>query len=693
MLDQEECERARAAAADPVRRDRFTVVHGAVRLLAARRLGLPPAELVWRRGPHGKPEPVGPEGRSGRLHLNYSASGALAVLALSVGRRVGADVEQLPDERVAARVAARFFPEQDARSVASAPSALGRSARFARLWCRREACVKVYGGRLAEGLRLPVGDDGPLRLPAGGLSCSVRDVALPAPCRGPARSGRRSRSRAWRPSGSAGRSGAVLPEATSDHKSSTRAAGTHVCGRVRETRWMTVIASVSRMQNVGFSSGSSGSGPATWGQLAIWDAIRKLGDDAYRYNVSSGFPVRPGVPVPRVLDALGRLVELHESLRTRLEPDDSGGLRQILDGSGSIPVHLLEADADQAEPRGRALLEELVSKPFDCATEWPMRMAVVHTEGLMTFVGFCLSHTAVDGWGLSRVVTDLFALATGDSPEQLRERHPALQPRAEAAFQASDRGRRRDANARQFWARKLRQGPRRIFTTRREEPADIFPNAVLNSPALARAVELVAAGHRVSTSSVLLAAASVNMARLTGTPDAMFQVVVSNRFRPELAHAVTTVAQEGLIHLPDATGEFAELARRAQGVTLSSYRNAYYDKRLLDRDIAELEAEGAAADRSCIFNDIRDLVPHYPLENDPSKLPLKQARPLTTLTWPVECEPRPGTTFAMDAQHAPGSLELSMTADTSYLPRPDMESLLHGIEELVVTEALALGHD
>ncbi|QMU69455.1 condensation domain-containing protein [Streptacidiphilus sp. P02-A3a] len=458
---------------------------------------------------------------------------------------------------------------------------------------------------------------------------------------------------------------------------------------------MTVSASVSRVERVGFSSGGSGTGPATWGQQAIWDAVSKLGVDSYRYNVCIGFPVVPGIPVPRVLAAVAQLTGLYQSLRTRLEPDGSGGLRQILDAAGTTPVYLREAGADEAEQRGRELLAELETSPFDCATEWPMRIAVVETGGLMTFVGFCLSHTAVDGWGLSRVVTDLFALANGDSPEQVRERHPGLQPLEEAAFQTSDRGRRRDANARQYWAKKLLAGPGRVFPTRQPGPAAaVFPNAVLNSPSLARAVEQVAAGHRASGSSVLLAAASVMVHRLTGTTDPVFQVVVNNRFRSDLTHAVTTVAQEGLIHLPDADREFAEVVGRAQAVTLSAYRNAYYDKRLLDADIDRMPTErGPVADRGCIFNDIRDLVPHYPLADDPSKLPLARSRALTTLTWPVECEPRPGTTFAMDAQHAPGSLELSMTADTAYLPRADMEALMFGIEDLVVGEALALGCD
>lgn len=179
LLDRSE--RDRAAQADQAGHgDRFRTVHGAVRLLAAERLGLGPAALTWSYGRHGKPG-IAAVGAAG-LQLSYSASDSLAVLALAQGRRVGADVEQLRDERVAARVAVRYFSSEDARYVTSAASAADRSDRFTRLWCRREACVKVYGGRLAQGLDLRLAGVGPLLLPDVGRlddgPCRVQDVPV-----------------------------------------------------------------------------------------------------------------------------------------------------------------------------------------------------------------------------------------------------------------------------------------------------------------------------------------------------------------------------------------------------------------------------------------------------------------------------------------------------------------------------------
>ncbi|WP_147409353.1 4'-phosphopantetheinyl transferase superfamily protein [Kitasatospora xanthocidica] len=181
LLDPDE--RARAARMDPGAGERFTVVRGAVRRLVAARLGVPPAALVWRYGPHGKPEPAA----AGGLRVSWSASGAFAALALAEGRAVGVDVERLHAPRTAERMAARWFPSEEARFVAEPVEPAERAARFTTLWCRREACVKAYGGRLARSFGVPVGGPSPVLVAdPGGLGTGpsrLRDVPVAEPFR------------------------------------------------------------------------------------------------------------------------------------------------------------------------------------------------------------------------------------------------------------------------------------------------------------------------------------------------------------------------------------------------------------------------------------------------------------------------------------------------------------------------------
>jgi 4'-phosphopantetheinyl transferase len=179
LLDDGERERARALTY-PGSRRRFIAAHGAFRVILGRRLGVPPESLRWHLGPHGKPELAGPGPR-----VSFSHSGDLAALAAAPGRRVGVDIQQLLSRLDVTRMAARFYPQQEAEYVASAAGPARQVARFTRLWARKEACVKVAGGRLLPGLEQVIPCSGVVGGSAGGQGdplggpCLVRDVRAP----------------------------------------------------------------------------------------------------------------------------------------------------------------------------------------------------------------------------------------------------------------------------------------------------------------------------------------------------------------------------------------------------------------------------------------------------------------------------------------------------------------------------------
>ncbi|MFC7484539.1 4'-phosphopantetheinyl transferase family protein [Luedemannella flava] len=175
LLDTDERRRV-LSMLDARNRRRFTAAHGSIRVILARYLGVPAGLIRWRRGEHGKPELAG--GGHG-LKVNLSHSGDLAALAVSHGRAVGVDVQRLAPVDATA-LAARYFPEAEARFVASGATPAARLLRFTRLWTRKEACVKASGARLAEGLGLPV--DGRGRGAGRGM-IAVRgtDGTLPGP--------------------------------------------------------------------------------------------------------------------------------------------------------------------------------------------------------------------------------------------------------------------------------------------------------------------------------------------------------------------------------------------------------------------------------------------------------------------------------------------------------------------------------
>jgi 4'-phosphopantetheinyl transferase len=150
----DDSERARAAAfAGPRDRQRFTVAHGALRILAGRELNIRPAALCWTPGRYGKPE-LGPPWSG--LHTSLSHSGDMIAAAISTDRPVGVDVQHLVPGLEVVGLSARFFAPDEAGYVAAGRDASARADRFAHLWARKEAVVKAVGGRLWSNLKIAV---------------------------------------------------------------------------------------------------------------------------------------------------------------------------------------------------------------------------------------------------------------------------------------------------------------------------------------------------------------------------------------------------------------------------------------------------------------------------------------------------------------------------------------------------------
>ncbi|MFF4249663.1 4'-phosphopantetheinyl transferase family protein [Streptomyces sp. NPDC001663] len=159
-------------------RRRFIIAHGALRMILAGYLDVPPEELRLQRGRHGKPRLA--DGSD--LRFNLSHSGELGLVAVTRHAEVGVDVDRLRPGLPVEPFAERFFPAPDARFVAAAAGPTERAERFLRLWTRKEAVVKAAGARLTQGLGLTVlTDAGVVRDPSGQIrgAWSVRDMPVP----------------------------------------------------------------------------------------------------------------------------------------------------------------------------------------------------------------------------------------------------------------------------------------------------------------------------------------------------------------------------------------------------------------------------------------------------------------------------------------------------------------------------------
>jgi 4'-phosphopantetheinyl transferase len=149
MLSTDESERA-ARFHFPVHRDRFIAAHGCLRDILTRYLPLDSRPLIFSVNDYGKPSLS--EALSGRgLEFNLSHSGDFAMVAVTLHRQVGVDVEYMREEPSREEIAARYFSEREVSDFLSVPPE-GRNVTFFNCWTRKEAYIKAHG----LGLSLPL---------------------------------------------------------------------------------------------------------------------------------------------------------------------------------------------------------------------------------------------------------------------------------------------------------------------------------------------------------------------------------------------------------------------------------------------------------------------------------------------------------------------------------------------------------
>lgn len=131
---------------------RWLVSRAALRQILAAELGISPASVSLKLGPHGRPG-LDPDAHRSDLDFNLSHSGELALVATAGGLRVGVDVERLRQRRDPLRVADRYFSTAEVEALRALPPA-DRPLAFLRYWTAKEALAKGLG----LGLQAPGGE-------------------------------------------------------------------------------------------------------------------------------------------------------------------------------------------------------------------------------------------------------------------------------------------------------------------------------------------------------------------------------------------------------------------------------------------------------------------------------------------------------------------------------------------------------
>lgn len=131
-------------------RQRFAASRALLRTVLGAYLAADPRELTFSYSKREKPS-LAPGSAGDNITFNVSHSGEIALFAITRGRDVGVDVEQVRRNSDLESIARRFFSLDEQRQLAVLdPEA--RIEAFFRCWTRKEAFIKATG----DGLSLPL---------------------------------------------------------------------------------------------------------------------------------------------------------------------------------------------------------------------------------------------------------------------------------------------------------------------------------------------------------------------------------------------------------------------------------------------------------------------------------------------------------------------------------------------------------
>ncbi|MFC9329782.1 condensation domain-containing protein [Kitasatospora sp. NPDC057015] len=432
--------------------------------------------------------------------------------------------------------------------------------------------------------------------------------------------------------------------------------------------------------------------PLAWGQLAFWDVLRWLpeGDDSP--NLYRWLAVPAGTRPEQVRAALRVLMERHQALRSHyFEQDGTATQRVLAEGELRVAVH--EATGPDLAAEAQGLGERLRRGATDHAHDLPIRAAVLNRDGAPAAVVLTISHLAVDAWSFRIVLRDLATLLAADAPADHVLPARARQPAERARYERSEAGARREAATLAHWERRLRvvsptmleKSPRSLATGR--------DWASVDSPAMARALRLLAARTGVTPGTSLVALLGLLLAFRTGEPEAALRLIVATRFAPEDRDYVGAFNQNAMLHLTVADQPLERYLRGAVTTVLAAHRRCEADPRRVERLVADIAAErGFTPDSYCFFNDVSfhgDRPPRTEgrpadagAEHDPEAV--TAALPLTRLEQLPRQDPQKGAKLFLSLHRLDETCLITLSLDPAFLGRHRAVDLLGDLERLLV---------
>ncbi|MDD1013909.1 non-ribosomal peptide synthetase [Pseudomonas rubra] len=313
--------------------------------------------------------------------------------------------------------------------------------------------------------------------------------------------------------------------------------------------------------------------PLSFAQQRLW-FLAQFEQASAAYHIPLVLQLQGDLQRPALAQALRRLVERHESLRSHFVEVDGQPCVRLADADAFELVWEQHSDGD--EPSLATLIQNHAQQPFALDQALPLRACVVQLAPQRHLLLLTLHHIAADGWSMGVLFRELSALYQAFACGQA-DPLPALavQYIDYAVWQRrwlSGEAWQRQAD---YWLKALAGAPELISLPcdrPRPQRQDYRGASVELSldPHLCDALKGVCSRHGVTPYMVFMAAWAVLLARLSGQHEVVIGSAVANRRLAELDGLIGMFVNSIALRIDtDGAPDVATLLARVKAVVLA----------------------------------------------------------------------------------------------------------------------------
>ncbi|OAI83685.1 non-ribosomal peptide synthetase, partial [Pseudomonas putida] len=321
--------------------------------------------------------------------------------------------------------------------------------------------------------------------------------------------------------------------------------------------------------------------PQSVAQNRLWFTWQ-LDPQSSAYNIPAGLILRGELDETALRSAFQRLVERHESLRTRFYEVDGVALQRI-DPAGQFDlqrIDLGDLDEDERRSRAQAIREEQARLPFDLENGPLLRVQLLCLDEQEHQLLVTLHHIIADGWSLNVLIDEfsrLYAAAVQEQPLTLAPLPVRYADYGQWQREWLARGEAERQLA--YWKEQLGDDHPSLSlatdhprSTRQQHSASRY--SLRLSAEQSKALKAAAQGSQSTPFMLLLSAFQTLLHRYSGQTDIRIGVPGANRPRREtqglIGFFINTLVLRAEL---DARLPFAELLKRTRQAALEAQAN------------------------------------------------------------------------------------------------------------------------